>query len=176
VSTTSTPRKSRLRCRYIAGAVAFLTAPVLAVAPASTAQADTSCTSQITNRRNVMRSRDYYPATLVIQRDDNSWTSYSAGTLFAAPNGHLKGNFTQTFSDRSYFSTSIGVYQNFNAGSTASHSVDVGPTGLITIHSDTFNSTNSTDMTCAGGLLTKYDGSYKQPLTLTFGPFVGGVY
>ena len=159
------------RRRRWAAAAVLLAAPVLAGLPATSAHADSSCSTEITNRLKALPTAglDYYPATLVIQRGDNSWTSYSWGNLRRTANGHLAGNFVQTFSDRSYVRPGVSNAQQFDAASIARHSVDVGPTGKLLIHSDTYNSDSTTDMTCVGGMLTKYDATYNQLLTLSFG-------
>lgn len=166
---TKHPRPRRtIPC--VLAAAAILAAPLaMSVLPADAAHADASCSTQITDRLNGLAFPYYYPATLVIQRDDNRWTSYSTGRLFHGTNGHLTGNsFGQAFSDRTYSRNNF-IVQNFDATVMDSHTVDVSPTGVLSIHSNTWNNNSSTDMSCVGGLLTGYDAVNRQLLTLTIG-------
>lgn len=177
--TATTPSSATAQTRHhrprrtipgVLAAAAILAAPLaMSVLPADAAHADATCSTQITNRVNGLAFPYYYPATLVIQRDDNRWTSYSTGRLFHGSNGHLTGNyFGQAFSDRTYSRNNF-VVQNFDATVMDSHTIDVSPTGVLSIHSNTWNNNSSNDLSCVGGLLTGYDAVNRQLLTLTIG-------
>lgn len=119
---------------------------------ASTAHADSSCTSLMTAVANQLNAHGgVYDFDLVIHRTDVTLTEYSVGTVHATggPAWPATGNANQLFSDRK------NGTQPFNINAADSLTVFLGSTGSLFINYNTWSFSTTWDMTCSGSTMVQ---------------------
>jgi hypothetical protein len=119
---------------------------------AGSAHADASCTSLIASKTNTLQqSHGWYNFEITVTKDPLADVTYSFGTL-ALSGSYLYGTADLAFSDR------FNGNQGFNVNATEQIQLWVSPTGQVWIWNNNYHYyiVSGVDMTCNGGLISKY--------------------
>jgi hypothetical protein len=135
----------------------------LALAAASSARADSTCTTFLAAKlREAQAKNQWYNIELSMHREDIKFVSYSAG--FLSPN-HGDRGFTgranQLFSNRQ------AISQPFNINAADQLDLRLSATGVLSIHYNPWNFDTTWDLSCSGSVMTKHLPGFGV-VTLTF--------
>jgi|SRR5215510_2095576 len=116
------------------------------------ANADSTCSSLLPAKFSYLtQNSGYYDFEVTVTKDSLHYVTYSKG-LLALNGSYLYGTTNLEFSDR------YNGSQNFNVSAIENTQVWISSTGVLWIWNNNYNYyiISGTDMSCAGGLITKY--------------------
>jgi hypothetical protein len=152
VVTAKPQEETMTRHRITTIALSMIAAALAAFAVPRTASADATCTALLTDKFNYLAAHDgYYNVEVTVTKDSLHYVTYSRGWVqLSGP--WLSGPTNLQFSDR------FSGIQNFNIAAIENTQIWIGSTGTLWIWNNNYSYyiVAGTDMSCAGGLITKY--------------------
>jgi hypothetical protein len=133
-------------------AVSMLVATFAMIGGPGRASADSTCSSLLPGKFSYLSTYGgYYTLEITVTKDSLQYVTYSTGRVQLS-GSYLYGGANLEFSDR-YNGT-----QNFNINATENTRIWISQTGALWIYNDNYSYyiVSGTDMSCAGGLITKY--------------------
>jgi hypothetical protein len=140
------------RTRAIKLAGSILVAVLAATAAPDLARADSTCSSLLPGKFSYLTQHaGYYDVEVTVTKDSLHYVTYSKGFLELS-GSYLYGTTNLEFSDR------YNGSQNFNINAIENTQVWISQTGALWIWNNNYSYyiVSGTDMSCAGGLITKY--------------------
>jgi len=133
-------------------AISMIAASFATIGIPPSANADSTCTSLLTDKFNYLTTHPgYYDLEVTVTKDSLHYVTYSRGWVEQS-GSWLSGPANLEFSDR------FSGNQNFNIAATENTQVWIGQTGTLWIWNNNYSYyiVSGTDMSCFGSLISKY--------------------
>jgi hypothetical protein len=155
-------------CKLVlAGAIAAVTA----VGAPHTAHADATCTALLSSKFSYLQNNGgWYSYSVVVVKDSLNYTTFTSGPHLSLDGSYLSNAGWQT--DPIQFSDRYNGNQNFDVNQTEPMYIWIDQTGDLWLYNTKYSYyiVNDVNMSCAGGLVTKYISGLGQVVVM-FGPW-----